>query len=236
MPNRRTAAIIGATGTVRRGIVRVLHGAGWVIIAVARDAGRLAALASEFGGAITTVAGSVADDAAAARVAADVHRAAPSLDAVITTVNVPPASQCLLDMSADALTEMFRGNVVTHLCAAKAFLPLMAAGGRYLGLGGGMADFTFDGMGGVSMCQAAQRNLFRFLAQESEGHKVSVVELMLFSHIVDPADTDKAEPRDMRADEVGAHVLAVLERPAEFAGPILTLNSRKQVGLPERAQ
>jgi hypothetical protein len=57
---------------------------------------------------------------------------------------------------------------------------------------------------------------------------------MLYSHIVDPADDATADPRGIRADEVGTHVLAILERPAEFTGPILTLKSRKQVGLPER--
>jgi len=236
MSNQPTAAIIGATGTVGRGIVRALHDAGWAIVAVGRDASKLAALENGFSGGITTVVGSVADDAAAARAAGDVHRVAPSLHAVITTVNAPPVPHRLLDTSADALVELFRSNVVTHHCAARAFLPLLAAQGRYIGLGGGMADFTVAGMGGVSLCQAAQRNLFRFLAQESEGRGVSVVELMLFSNIVDLAVADPAEPRDIRADEVGAHVLAVLQRPEEFAGPILTLKSRKQIGLPERVQ
>jgi hypothetical protein len=57
---------------------------------------------------------------------------------------------------------------------------------------------------------------------------------MLFSHIVDPVDEKVANPRDIRADEVGAHVLAILESPELFAGPILTLKSRKQIGLVQR--
>jgi len=235
MPHQPVVAIIGATGTVGQGIARTLQGAGWSVIAVGRDAARLGELATGFFGNIATVAGSVADDASAAVAAAEVRRIAPRLDAVITSVNLPSRARRLLDMPGEALAELFSGNVVTHLCAARAFLPLLAEGGRYIGLGGGMADFMFDGMGGASVCQAAQRNLFRFLSRESGGGAASVVELMLYSHIVGPDEADTAEPSNIRADEVGSHVLAILERPEEFPGPILTLKSRKQVGKPERA-
>jgi len=227
------AVIIGATGTVGRGIARTLIAAGWTVIAAGRDGGKLAALKSELG-AIVTVVGSVEDDAAAARLAAAIRATGALPDAVITSINVPAAPRRLLDMSDEAFLELFRGNVSTHFCAAKALLPLLSENGRYIGLGGGMADFTLSGMGGVSICQAAQRNLFRFLAQEYDGHGVSVVELMLYSHIVGPEAADSEEPRNIRADEVGQHVLAMLERPGDFPGPIAALKSRKQVGSPER--
>jgi NAD(P)-dependent dehydrogenase (short-subunit alcohol dehydrogenase family) len=155
-------------------------------------------------------------------------------DAIVTAVNLPPAPVALLDCPADQLVDVLQGNLVTHLCAARALLPLLAPGGRYIGIGGGMADFTFPGRGPVSICQAAQRNMFRFLAMEGAERGASVVELMLYSHIVDPADEETASARDIRADEVGDHVLAVIERPEEFAGPILALKSRKQVGQPQR--
>lgn len=97
-----------------------------------------------------------------------------------------------------------------------------------------MADFTFPGVGPVSLSQAAQRNMFRFFAMEVQEQDISVVELMLFSHIVDPADEDGANPREIRADEVGIHIRAILDRPEDFPGPILALKSRKQIGQPER--
>lgn len=229
----KTAVIIGATGTVGRGIARILRAHGWGIVAVGRDAARLADLQQEVPGA-QVISGSVEDDPSASRTAAGVRDVAPAIHAVITAINLPPVEARLIDTAADRLIEIFRGNVVSHLCAARAFLPLLAPGGRYVGIGGGMADFTLPGVGAVSLCQAAQRNLFRFLALETEGQDKSVVELMLFSHIVDPVDAQTANPRDIRADEVGAHVLAVLDHPQMFAGPILTLKSRKQVGSPQR--
>jgi len=234
MSSEPVAAVIGVTGTVGRAIARALHGAGWRVVAVSRNETMLEEVAREIGEGIATVVGSVADDRSAEQAAAAVRAVAPVLNAVITSVNVPSQSLRVLDMPSEALVEVFRGNVVSHASAAKAFLPLLAPGGRYVGLGGGMADFTFPGVGGVSMCQAAQRNLFRFLALESEGSGRSVVELMLYSHIVDQAGEEAADARSIRADEVGAHVVAVLERPDDFKGPILALKSRKQVGQPER--
>jgi hypothetical protein len=183
---------------------------------------------------ILTISGSVGSDDAAATLARRVQSAEPTVNAIIASVNVGPTAARLLDLAAERLAAVLQDNLVVHHIAARAFIPLLAAGGRYLGLGGGMADVTFAGAGPISICQAAQRNMFRFFALETEAQDISVVELMLHSHIVDPADEAQANPREIRADEVGQHVLAVLERPAEFIGPILSLKSRKQIGQPER--
>lgn len=233
MDGRPVAVVIGATGTVGQGIVRGLNGGGWDIVAVGRDQERLSALAATHSGMIT-VAGSVAADREAQDLAARVRAVAPQIDAVITTVNLPLSLKPLLACSADDLMEVMQGNLIVHHCAARAFIPLLRPSGRYVGIGGGMADFTMAGAGRVSICQAAQRNMFRFLALETQDQDVSVVELMLYSHIVAPGEEANAGDRDIRADEVGTHMRAVLEQPAAFAGPILALKSRKQVGLPER--
>lgn len=234
MQDKPAVAIIGATGTVGRGIARVFTKAGWTVIAAGRNAERLNALVAECDGKVIPVSGSVADDAAALALADAVARHRPVLEAVITSVSAPPVPARVLDQPIEDLVQLFRDNVMSHLSAAKAFLPLLTSTGRYIGVGGGMADHVVEGKGGVSMCQAAQRNLFRFLAQETAGKGPSVVELMLYSMIVDPSDEASADPRWVRADEVGAHVMALLGQPDAFPGPILALKSRRQVGLPER--
>ncbi len=233
MGDSKTAVIIGATGTVGRGITRVLAGSGWKVVAIARDMAKLNALESEVPG-IKIVAGTVDGDAPAEQLAAQVNSVAPQVDAVITAVNGPLFTTRLLDCDAEKLMETIQGNLITHHCAARWLSPLLAPGGHYIGIGGGMADFTFPGVGPVSLSQAAQRNMFRFFAMEVQEQDISVVELMLFSHIVDPADEDGANPREIRADEVGIHIRAILDRPEDFPGPILALKSRKQIGQPER--
>jgi NAD(P)-dependent dehydrogenase (short-subunit alcohol dehydrogenase family) len=89
MSERPSAAIIGATGLVGRGIARALHRAGWAVTAIGRDEQKLAALREQLDGQATTVLGSVAGDSAASRTASQVVEASPSFDAVITTVNGP---------------------------------------------------------------------------------------------------------------------------------------------------
>jgi NAD(P)-dependent dehydrogenase (short-subunit alcohol dehydrogenase family) len=233
MTRVRTAAVIGANGLVGRAVARELAGAGWNVVAVARDEARLGPLAAATPG-ITPLGGSVDGDAAAAEIAARVRAIAPSLDAVVTSVNLPAAAEKLLDCTAERLVEVLRGNIVTHHSAVRAFLPLLAPRGRYVGIGGGMADYTFAGFGPVSVCQAAQRNMFRFYAMEAGGEPSPIVELMVNSHIVDSDDEGEANTRDVRSGEVGAHVRAVIEQPDVFPGPILVLKSRKQIGQPER--
>jgi len=229
----RNLLVLGGTGTVGRGITRRMAAAGWHVTVVARNRDRLVELTNNVP-KIATVAGSVNSDADAAVLADTLTQSAAPFDAIVASFNLPLATTALLDCSADHLAEVLHGNLVTHLIAARAMLPLLRPNGRYVGIGGGMADFTFPGVGPVSICQAGQRNMFRFLAMEAAERGLSVVELMLFSHIVDPENEDSASPRDIRADEVGEHVRAVLERPEEFTGPILSLKSRKQVGMPER--
>ena len=229
----RKLLVLGGTGTVGRGITRRMAAAGWQVTVVARNKDRLAELTQSVP-EIATVAGSVSSDADAAVLADTLRQSTAPFDAVAACFNVPLTSTPLLDCSAEHLAEVLHGNLVTHLIAARAMLPLLKPGGRYIGIGGGMADFTFPGVGPVSICQAGQRNMFRFLAMEGAERGVSVVELMLFSHIVDQMEEESASPRDIRADEVGDHIRAVLERPEEFTGPILSLKSRKQVGIPER--
>jgi len=233
MVDRPVAVVIGATGTVGQGIVRSLRDGGWSIVAVGRNLERLSALTNAHPD-IVAVAGSVTTEPEARDLAARVREVAPRINAVITAINIPKSSTPLLDCSAEQLTEVLRGNLIVHHCAARAFISLLQPGGRYVGVGGGMADFTFPGMGPLSICQAAQRNMFRFLAMETQDLDLSVVELILFSNIVAPEEETAASERDIRADEVGTHLRAVLEQPDLFAGPILALKSRKQVGLPER--
>jgi len=214
-------------------MARALLAEGWNVIGIGRDPASLAKAAAAIPG-LRTLAGSVANDTDAARLAADLGARAPRLDAIVVSVNRPAESVSLMETGADKLLSVFADNIVTHHCAIRALLPLLAPGGRYIGIGGGTADLTLPGTGPVSACQAAQRNLYRFYALENPRDDVSIADLMLYSHIVDPADEDGADPRLVRADEVGTHLLAVLDRPADFAGPILTLKSRKQVGQPER--
>jgi len=231
----KTAVVVGATGDVGRGIVLALSGAGYRVAAVGRSMAGLEVLRRDLGiSDLMLVEGSVGSKDEAARLAEALARADLRPEVIAISVNGKSAALPLRDLDSDHLDRVVRENVSPHLIAANALIPVVTAGGTYIGIGGGMADNVFSGMTAISMAQAAQRVLYRYLAREPSFSEVNVRELMLYSMIAGRSRADIAEPHWISAEEVGRHVVAILADLGAFAGPILSLKSRKQVGLPEK--
>ena len=114
-------------------------------------------------------------------------------------------------------------------------LPRLPANGMLIGIGGGTADFILPKMAQLSMLQAAQRMMYRGFAKERRDG-AQVRELMLISMINGERKREIAEPDWVMDTEVGEHVCAIIADPTAFAGPILRLESREQVGKPETAK
>ena len=224
----KNAIVIGATGDVGRGVTKALLSDGYQVIAVGRMREKLDAFRSEFpaNAKMETVVGSVADEEAGKTVA---ERAlafgAPQV--VVTSVNGATAPKPVFDLSTAEIAAALRDNVLSHYAAAKSFIPIIPAGGVYIGIGGGMADLIFPGMVAVSMGQAALRNFYRFLAKEPACQNIHVRELMLYSMIAGKSNAGAAETTWITDDEVGQHVSAVLADLGAFEGPILTLKVSK---------
>ena len=235
----QTVLIIGATGDVGRGICTVLLEAGYHVIAASRGGPRLTELrnglaARASGGRLDILEGSVESEARAAQFRdAALKLADGNLHAVVASINGPTTIKPLLESSTEELTGVINANLVSHFIAAKTFIPAIAKGGMYMSIGGGMTDFVVPGYGMVSTCQGAQRNMFRMISREARGGPVAVRELLLYSMIAGESKRDKAEASWLTDEDCGRHVLAVLRDPQAFAGPILALRSREQVGKPE---
>jgi len=231
----KNIVVIGATGDVGAGIVTELLKSGHRVVASSRGAAKLDALKSTLAthGRLEAVAGSVASESEARALLEGVRRCVDRIDAVVSCFNMPITNMPLLQRSADDLADELKGNLVAHFAAAKVFIPAVAQGGIYLAIGGGKADIIVPGSGVMAICQAGQRNMFRMIARENRGGPVLIRELILYSTIAGASNRDKAEPSWITAEEAGRHVLAVLADPATFAGPILALKSRAQVGSPE---
>lgn len=232
----KNVLVIGATGDVGQGICGELMKAGWRVIAAGRAAPKLEALKSRLAakGSLDYVTGDVTSESGAAAMRDAALKLAGTLDAVVTTVNPDKGEPMpILQRSADELTELLRGNIVAHFVAAKTFIPAIVKGGMYLSIGGGMADFIVPGMGVANVCQAGQRNLLRIVAREARGGPVNIRELLLVSMIAGESNRAKAEPSWLTDEDCGRHVAAVLAQPDVFAGPILAVRSREQVGKPE---
>jgi NAD(P)-dependent dehydrogenase (short-subunit alcohol dehydrogenase family) len=227
----KTIAVIGATGVVGRGIVQVLADAGHDLICVGRRATALDELARHHQaspGRVSTLAGNVGSKEDAQRLAAVLGPRRPAV--IINTISGAPKPASVFDLSVEQLDQVLHENLTGHLLAAQALLPILAPQSLYLGIGGGMADLIFPNCASISMNQAAQRVLYRYLAAESKNRPVAIRTLIL-QFMITPGDTTPEHPHSISAAQVGQHVAAIIADPARFEGPVLTLKNKQQIGL-----
>lgn len=163
--------VLGATGVVGRGVVQAAVAQGRPVVAVARDADGLARLrASHSDADISVLAGSVADDAASAALAAELRSQGRPFAGVVAAIAGTPARGRLLDQPASMLCERVCTDVVPHLAAARALLPLLAdagRGGSYVLIGGPGSELPWSGYGQRSVAAASLRMLARVLHDEA---------------------------------------------------------------------
>jgi NAD(P)-dependent dehydrogenase (short-subunit alcohol dehydrogenase family) len=228
-----TLLVVGASGDVGRGIVAEALASGRKVVAAGRDAARLEPLAREHDGTeLACVTGDLASEEGAKKLWENARDAHGNIDDVVVSVQSTASLRQLAETSAEELSASYASNVITHFNAARTFLPLMPENGMLVGIGGGTADFIFPKMADISMGQAALRMLYRGLAKECRTG-AQPRELMIVSMVAGESNRDTA-PSDWLTDrEVGRHVCSILDRPEEFAGPILKLKAREQVGKPE---
>ena len=123
--------ILGATGTVGRGVVRAAVEAGWPVVAVARDAEALQALRQQHPEAsLQVLVGSVADDAAADSLVAALQKLDRPFAGVVAALGAGDERGRLLDQPADQLRHAFDDAVMPQFVAARHLLPWLAASGR----------------------------------------------------------------------------------------------------------
>lgn len=213
--------VIGATGDVGAGIIDEALARRWAVIAVARNADRLAVLArQQRDPLLSTVAGSVASEQDAVTLARAISLGPD--DSVVVSVNVAWDPKPIAETSAADLSRMFEANLIPHLAAA-AFLPLLSGDSAYVGIGGGMADWVPPHRALVSMAQAAQRNLYRALASEGPADGPAVREVLIASMVNGRSNRATARPEWVTDRDVGAVVCQVVQDPDSYPGPVIKI-------------
>lgn len=226
--------VIGASGDVGQGVVEKALGKGWTVAAAGRTEEKLLALDKRLGSPknLRLVPGDIGDESGATALLEKAKASLGTIDAVVVAVNAPNTAKPLLDWTIPEFIKLLRDNLVSHFIAAKTFIPHLADGGIFIAIGGGTADFVIAGMGHLSIVQAAERMMIRALAKEHRGKTTHLRELMIIS-MVNGASTRQQAAADWLTDtEIGEHITSIIARPAEFPGPILSLKSRDQVGVP----
>jgi NAD(P)-dependent dehydrogenase (short-subunit alcohol dehydrogenase family) len=187
--------VLGGAGTVGAGIVAALLEAGSPVLVVGRDRERLDALKRRFADepALEVMVGSVADDAAAAQLAAQVAERTRPLAAVVASIGSPLSRGRLLDRPASALLKRLQRDLLPHLAAARHLLPLLAdMGGRYVLVGSPCALRAWSGHGDTSIAASATRMLAHVLHEEAQPFGVRVQLLAVDHPVCDPAQANAA--------------------------------------------
>ena len=155
--------IWGGSGGIGAATARLLASQGFALHLVGRDAGKLAALSDELGAA--TSQADVEDDAAFARVAADVDGPLSGLVYAVGSINLRPLQR----LTASDFVRDFRINAQGAALAIQASLPALKASpsGASVVLFSSVAVAQgFSAHASVSMAKGAVEGLTRALAAE----------------------------------------------------------------------
>ena len=207
--------VLGATGSVGRGVVQAAVDASWPVIAVARDAAELKRLQERHADAhITVLAASIASDEDGVRLAKALRDLGRPLGGVIACISGPAERGRLLDHPAIFLQRKFGEDVLPHLAAARNLLPLLAErGGGYVLIGGPGSEHPWAGYGHRSIGAAALNMLARVLHDEARALPVRVQLLAIDSPVCTEENIGHACPRWPSARAVGQRALALIAQP-----------------------
>ncbi|WP_407342288.1 SDR family NAD(P)-dependent oxidoreductase [Pengzhenrongella phosphoraccumulans] len=170
------AVVTGASSGIGAATTRQLRALGWDVVAVARRADRLAALAAETG-AVALVA-DVTDDDDVARLATTVTAQGP-VHAVVNVAGGAVGASSVETASIDDWRAMFEVNVLGTLRVTRALLPALRASGRgdVVVLTSTAAHDTYPGGGGYVAAKHAERQIATTLRLELIGQPIRVIEI-----------------------------------------------------------
>lgn len=210
--------VLGATGGIGRELTRELIARGHAVTAVARDAGRLQALAGRVGAPerLTLLAQDLAEDAGGAALARALRERGRPVTAVVAALRGSVKGGRLLDRSPAELRRVLDADVVTHFVAARHLLPLLAEarpeGSHYLLLTGPQASCAWSGYAHVSIAAAALQMLTRALREEAKELPVVMQQLQIGRPVRSETNRDCACPDWIGADDVARRAIELLER------------------------
>lgn len=129
-PLRGTALVTGASAGFGDAIVRRLHADGWRVVACARRAERLAALAAELGPRVLAFPLDVTDRAAVAALPAALPADFAAVDLLVNNAGLALGLEPAQRASLDDWETMVETNVVGLMRCTRALLPGMVERGR----------------------------------------------------------------------------------------------------------
>ena len=163
--------LTGATGGIGRALAAELDRLGARRTLVARDGAALDALP----GTAARLAVDLRSPDACEHAVRTAREHAGRLDIVINAVGVV-AFGPIVDLSIDAMEELFLTNTFVPIMLARAALPHLPAGGAIVNVTGVIAEQNLPGMAAYGASKAAARAFDEALAREARRMKVRVLD------------------------------------------------------------
>ncbi|MDM7832668.1 SDR family oxidoreductase [Cellulomonas edaphi] len=235
----RRALVTGASSGIGAATVRRLRADGWDVVATARRADRLAALAQETGAEVFAADITQADDVAAL---ASYVEATGGLDALVNNAGGAFGLDPVATSDVEQWRSMYDINVLGTLRVTQAVLPLLRArgGGDVVVITSTAADGAYEGGAGYTGAKHAERMLATTLRWEIVDEPVRVIQIAPgavateeFSLVRFDGDAERAaavyagyEP--LVADDIADAVAWTLTRPAHVNVDLLVVRPRAQ--------
>ncbi|SFK34238.1 SDR family oxidoreductase [Cellulomonas sp. KH9] len=235
----RRALVTGASSGIGAATVRRLRADGWDVVATARRADRLAALADQTG-ADVVVADVTRDEDVDALVA---HvRGTGGLDAVVNNAGGALGQDTVEDADLDGWRTMYELNVLGTLRVTKGVLPLLRERGQgdVLVVTSTAAHGAYPGGAGYTGAKHAERMLATTLRWELVGEPIRVIEIAPgavateeFSLVRFAGDAERAAQvyegyQPLLAQDVADTIAWSLSRPSHVNVDLLVVRPRAQ--------
>jgi NADP-dependent 3-hydroxy acid dehydrogenase YdfG len=171
--HQRVAVVTGASSGIGEATAKVLAGLGFHVVAVARRADRINALADEIDG--TAIVADVTDDRAVQALADKVGR----VDVLVNNAGGARGLEPVADADIEHWRWMWETNVIGTLRVTRALLPMLvdSGDGLIVTVTSVAAMETYDGGAGYTAAKHAQGALHRTLRGELLGKPVRLTEI-----------------------------------------------------------
>lgn len=239
---KRVAAVTGASSGIGEATARTLAAQGFHVVAVARRADRITALANQIGG--TAIVADVTDDAAVEALA----RALSRVDVLVNNAGGAKGLQFVADADLEHWRWMWDTNVLGTLRVTRALLPKLidSGDGLIVTVTSIAAIEVYDGGAGYTAAKHAQGALHRTLRGELLGKPVRLTEiapgavetefsLVRFDGDQQRADAVYAGMTPLVAADVAEVIGFVATRPSHVNLDQIVIRPRDQASASRRA-
>ena len=170
--------VLEATSCIGRAVVEAAAESGRQVVAVGSNPAELAELKREYPKANPiAIRGSLADESGAGAIAAQLRALGRPLAGIVVARKSELPRGRVIEQSPESLRRVLDAEVLPHLAAARALVPLVAQGGRnasYVVIGGPGSEQPWAGYGLKSIAGASVSMLVRVLHDEARALGVRV--------------------------------------------------------------